>query len=196
MNDEQFENEQIERDNAGKVKLDSLTEALARVEAERERWRSVAEWIECQRDTAQAQLAEAVGLLQGFAIHTFPSRELIDKRDDFLARHAQAEQKEAQGAQAVDERAAFEDVCRKTAIERCGECSPEALRKRPDGTYVSIMAQCGWWAWQARAALATQAAEWVDPVALHPAENLYNQGFDAGAAASKRLNAVRGAEHE
>jgi hypothetical protein len=40
----------------------------------------------------------------------------------------------------------------------------------------------------ARAALATQPAEWAD--------QLYTQGFDAGAAASKRLNAVRGSEHE
>ena len=43
---------------------------------------------------------------------------------------------------------------------------------------------------------ATQPAEWVDPVALHPAENLYNQGFADGVSEAKRLNAVRGAEHE
>lgn len=46
----------------------------------------------------------------------------------------------------------------------------------------------------ARAALATQPAEWVDPVALHPVENLYNQGFADGVAEAKRLNTVRGAE--
>ncbi len=43
---------------------------------------------------------------------------------------------------------------------------------------------------------ANQPAEWVDPVALHPAENLYNQGFADGVSEAKRLNAVRGADHE
>lgn len=79
---------------------EAMRESLARVEAELDAERSRSDALVKLHnngtwEAAQAQLAEAVALLQGFAIHTFPSRELIDKRDTFLARHAQ-------GAQSVD----------------------------------------------------------------------------------------------
>lgn len=82
-------------------------EALARMEAERD-------LIISQRDhnlysarlmteaaeEAQAQLAEAMGLLRDSTLYTaFPNHEVTA----FLARHAKAKQQEAQGAQAGDE---------------------------------------------------------------------------------------------
>lgn len=121
MNDEQFEQEQLDRDNAYK-------QALARVEAElkatdqkllaktgaHEFVKHGVNRLVAERDAAQAQLAEAVGLLwfiQGYLeegqdshvkskIRSFISRHRLDE-------HAQAEQQEAQGAQAGDERAKF-----------------------------------------------------------------------------------------
>lgn len=96
-----------------------LKQALARVEAERdsaqlsvelwkEQYQSVVDCgneIMTERDTAQAELAEAVGLLRKVAAWpaedcTYGQEQVQEAARVFLARHAQAEQKEAQGAQA------------------------------------------------------------------------------------------------
>ncbi|MEE3637075.1 hypothetical protein UIA24_22910 [Pseudomonas sp. AL 58] len=52
-----------------------------------------------------------------------------------------------------DERAAFEKACREAATARGRELDPEALRRRADGSHVNPLTECGWWGWQARAAL-------------------------------------------
>lgn len=95
--------------------LPSLTEALARVEAERDSARlSVELWkeqyqsvVDCgneimaERDASQAQLAEAVGLLK-YAMESSSFREILTLERDiagFLARHAQAEQQETLATQ-------------------------------------------------------------------------------------------------
>lgn len=91
-------------------------ESLARVEAERDALRdqvvksdavAMANAFAC--DTAQAQLEEALTLIRDAkeGLRTGPSYgwedRLATQLGDFLARHAQAEQQEAQGAQAGDE---------------------------------------------------------------------------------------------
>lgn len=173
-------------------------------------------------DTAQAQLAEAMGLLRDSTLYTaFPNHEVTA----FLARHAQTEQQETrnaevareslrpenqrlepveplrvphpledQGAQAGDERAAFEKYL--GAEKAC-------LIRPQGGEYENPYVQSSWEAWQARAALATQPAapapgdkptayvnydangkpylDWV------PSKNGHRALFEA---------AVRGAEHE
>lgn len=43
---------------------------------------------------------------------------------------------------------------------------------------------------------ATQPAEWIDPCPLTGVGKYYDQGFADGVAEAKRLNAVRGAEHD
>lgn len=53
----------------------------------------------------------------------------------------------------IDERAEFEQACREAAIARGRELDPEALRRRTDGSHVNPLTECGWWGWQARAAL-------------------------------------------
>lgn len=137
-------------------------EVLARVEAERdalrdnlalarsERDRVIA--LLKKRDTAQAQLAEAVGLLREVELWSDGTKSWLDKLASFLDRHAQAEQQEAQGAQAVDERAAFESslhpsLSRETFVDEEG-----------DTVYRYTWVQGAWIGWQARAALATQPA--------------------------------------
>lgn len=84
-------------------------EALARVEAERDAARSRQEHTQstlrtvlAELQSSQAQLAEAVGLLSAAVDYCYSS-EAYEKGRAFLARHAQAEQQEAQGAQAGDE---------------------------------------------------------------------------------------------
>ena len=52
-----------------------------------------------------------------------------------------------------DERAEFEQACREAAAARGRELDPEALRRRTDGSHVNPLTECGWWGWQARAAL-------------------------------------------
>ncbi|PYB87146.1 hypothetical protein DMX01_17725 [Pseudomonas fulva] len=53
----------------------------------------------------------------------------------------------------IDERAEFEQACRDAATARGRELDPEALRRRADGSHVNPLTECGWWGWQARAAL-------------------------------------------
>lgn len=58
----------------------------------------------------------------------------------------------------IDERAEFEQACREAAIARGRELDPEALRRRDDGSHVNPLTECGWWGWQARAALERKPA--------------------------------------
>ena len=141
-------------------------EALARVEAERDSARITIDlWKEqydsavrcgnellAERYTAQAQLAEAVGLLNWLKteLDDFPS--LIRVIDKVLARHAQAEQQEARGAQAGDERSTAEQAY----VEDAFDYSAAPIGSRDWTLY--------WKGWQARAALATQPAA-GEPVA-------------------------------
>lgn len=148
-------------------------EALARVEADGlKHWQAGRDgmrderdaWIEKHR-TAKAQLAESLKHLDsvvngyGCDMHSKPGGPR-----EFLARHAQAEQQVAQGAQAVDERAAFEEAWIKLYridVEKCPEFHPKTFRigtsyqREVGGDYIGS----AWWGWQARAALATQPAE-------------------------------------
>lgn len=159
---------------------------------------------------AQAKLAEAVGLLwfiQGYLeegqdsnvkskIRSFISRHRLDE-------HAQAEQQEAkpvaveaQGAQAGDERAAFEESTRKVL----GVCEPADFLRGSNGEYLmeetrQLHRICELY----RAALATQPevpeqyeywciafGRWRPIQEL--VEFLTSRGF--------KVRAVRGAEHE
>ncbi len=52
-----------------------------------------------------------------------------------------------------DEHQEFEQACREAAAARGRELDPEALRRRADGSHVNPLTECGWWGWQARAAL-------------------------------------------
>lgn len=72
---------------------------LARVEAERDSVQIDAMSYSEQRDIAQAQLAEAVGLLK-YAMESSSFREILTLERDIADFLAQAEQQEAQGAQA------------------------------------------------------------------------------------------------
>lgn len=91
-----------------------LREALARVEAERN---EVCDGLDRQTArliAAQAQLAEAVGVMREAMCE--PACVWFKRADALLARHAQAEQQEAQGAQAVDETPIpeyFQEACDK-----------------------------------------------------------------------------------
>lgn len=67
-----------------------------------------------------------------------------------------APQQESQVRPVTDERAAFEEACRRASLERGQEINPQSLERRADGSYVEPLIQCGWWGWQARAALAPQ----------------------------------------
>lgn len=172
--------------------LPSLTEALARVEAERDEARFEVMSYSAQFDAAQAQLAEAVGLfwfIQGYLeedrnvhvkarIRSFISRHRLDE-------HAQAKQQEgeyyckvcrnhgcvsgchpdyykqqeAQGAQAVDERAVYETWLAEKALSLPLLRGVTNLRYLSgNGQYVNDWAMFGYMVWIARAALATQPA--------------------------------------
>ena len=110
-------------------------------------------------DTAQAQLAEAVGLylkvrhivIDAANVAGNEKYHAVDDAFMSLSRHAQAEQQEAKGAQAVDERAAFENWASD------GGLYPQAVERRGD-QYKLAQTHSYWQAWQARAALATQPA--------------------------------------
>lgn len=156
-----------------------------------------------ERDTAQAQLAEAVGLLRySQEIARLFDEEHTAEVGRFLARHAQAEQQEAQspmakiaeglrqksadewanhpsnpanqeaqGAQAGDERTAFEEAwinLYRIDVEKCPEFHPKTFRtgtsyqREVGGDYIGS----AWWGWQARAALATQPAVSVSAEAM------------------------------
>lgn len=121
-----------------------------------------------ERDTAQAQLAEAVRFIKQVSQwpnggSTYGQEQIKTSATAFLARHAKAEQQEAQAAQAGGERAAFEGWYRRTL-------SPGAtFNKNPDGSYESGNCQGRWLTWQARAALAIQ------PAAGEPADGV--EGF-------------------
>lgn len=113
MNDEQFESVMQQLENHGgryamlvlklRARDTAQREALARVEAENEQMASKLLEIAEQRDAAQAQLAQAVGILdrlsaykpQGICAPTAVQGFAIEAAS-FLARHAQAEQQEAQ----------------------------------------------------------------------------------------------------
>lgn len=231
----------------------SQREALTRVEADNLQLQLIVNSHANMRETAQAQLAEAVGLLGEVMQKDGEGWGTLDGRiESFLARNAKTDQQEAartcsderpcvncfadngdclgpdpqeaQGAQAGDEQEAQELPGMWEQSDLTGgetDCYPESRLEKtmdewevfnkwryeqadslrrcgyPDGAQAFInLGSVQWAGWQARAAHCTQPAEWVDPVALHPAENLYNQGFADGVSEAKRLNAVRGAEHE
>ena len=188
MNDEQFEaTMECLRDELAdnlRARDTAQREALARVEAERDgAWRNAQRWRKAEH-TAQAQLAEAVGLLLDASDPRGPNIRYAAIKD-FLLRHAQAVQQEArnaevareslrpenqriepveplrvphpleaQGAQARDERAAFEEWAHKNwpGAER------KMLERDEQGSYVSTIYRDYFTGWKARAALATQPA--------------------------------------
>lgn len=212
MNDQQFELAMCELEDKGswhskglRARDTAQREALARVEAERDEFKRLArenfELVGDQRqsiDTAQAQLAQAVGLLRELR-PTIPKDVLLlwcIDRDAFLSRHAQAEQQEAHGAQAVD--------AKKTKIDWVND-----YRVR-HGVSLRVAAK----AYEARAALATQPAGYHHMVEavdfLEAAADAYERGYQDGRSrpkgysdklakhrvAAELLAAVRGAEHE
>nr|WP_288355956.1 hypothetical protein [uncultured Pseudomonas sp.] len=190
-------------------------EALARVEAERDTAIAQMQNIRKQRDAinkelgdtafnlciAQQQLAEAMKLIDqhyndlGDACGAFQSQHdvniverFLDVLQAFLARHAQAEQQEAQGVQAADERA--------EVMARLHE-----IAYRDTAVSVTVRAA------DLRAALATQpaaiklpdrkrtdhlSADYKTMTPTRASIESYNRALDDVAA----LNAVRGAEHE
>lgn len=212
MNDEQFEEAMKAFDNCFitnmtadlRARDTAQREALARVEAAAKEnladERRVTSFVhtllaaaKSERDTAQAQLAEAVGLIDqhfndlGDACCSFESQHdvdtvtrFLDVLQAFLARHAQgvevtgnsrgpahAEQQEAQGTQAGDERAAFEAWHRSrfATAWNTGDPTRDMHNGIKAGKYGPEEQQIRWECWQARAALATQP---VAPVADHP----------------------------
>lgn len=52
-----------------------------------------------------------------------------------------------------DEHEGFSEACREAALAKGREIDPNALERRPDGSHVNPLVECGWWGWQARAAL-------------------------------------------
>lgn len=142
-------------------------EALARVEAELREYTIAlkvanqhTKSLISERDTAQAQLAEAVGLLRFAYDHaeqhrpgSLPNEQRIRA---FLAQAEQQEAKpvlvEAQGAQAGDEHENFE------AWHRSVVAGDPPHEKYHDGSYVNQHVNRYWTGWLARAALATQPA--------------------------------------
>ena len=113
-------------------------------------------------------------------------------------------QQEAQGAQAVDERAVYETWLAEKALSLPLLRGVTNLRYLSgNGQYVNDWAMFGYMVWIARAALATQPAK----IKLPPRQE-YKLGqwsfFDNYAAASwnqcldavEKLNAARGAEHD
>lgn len=174
-------------------------EALARVQAERDGLRVAVQHETATRrhtsstlgavlaelQSSQAQLAEAVILIgQVQDCRSFDDVKVISRwLAEFLARHAQAEQQdaqspmakiaeglrhkaadewanhpsnpanqEAQGAQAVDERAAFEHWASD------GGLYPNAVERRGD-QYKLAQTHSYWQAWQARASLCIKNGE-------------------------------------
>jgi len=189
MNDEQFEEEMCALEDCGhddfvealRARDTAQREALARVEAERDRWIGHYNHLMeqhmprtgdgCEKGWSrvvearelQAQLAEAAALLDRlFLSKSYVGLEaiMVDV-GAFLARHAQAEQQEAQGAQAGDERAAFESWTRlhnESLKDDCPDQSEDIKLDTQGGVYCWSNTDCAWQAWKARAALATQPA--------------------------------------
>lgn len=52
-----------------------------------------------------------------------------------------------------DEHEAFSQACRDAALAKGHELDPQALNRRPNGSHTNELVECGWWGWQARAAL-------------------------------------------
>ncbi|MDV3143426.1 MAG: hypothetical protein Q8761_03320, partial [Sweet potato little leaf phytoplasma] len=104
----------------------------------------------------KAQLAEAVGALEFIqgALCLTDAPMVKARINQVLARHAQAEQQDAQGAQARDERAEFEEAWIKLYridVEKCPEFHPKTFRtgtsyqREVGGDYIGS----AWWGWQA-----------------------------------------------
>ncbi len=197
----------------------SLTEALARVEAERQEWTLLTMDTMIQRDTAKAQLAEAVGLLDQLTstgCWDVSNSDLVDRARDIWMEHRDAKLSNAKGAQA--EPANFGQELE--AFEKWRHTQADSLRRcgYPDGADAFIrLGSVQWAGWQARASLATQpapAAEHsaydtlVDSIGAHPTREQLNELYrehHAGHPADFALDvlerwgprpAVRGAEHE
>lgn len=124
--------------------IEKLREALARVEASAATLAIAGRGAWARASTAESQLAEAVQLIERLAKDGIKG-ERHQAVFDFLASHAQAEQREAQGAQAGDEarKAAFENHWYAQKATAFG--STEAQRHFDAG-------------WHARAGLASQPA--------------------------------------
>ena len=116
-------------------------------------------------DTGQAQLAEAVGLLEQLTstgCWDVSNSALVERACDIWmahrdakhskAKNAQAEQLEAQSTQAGDEHESFE------AWHRSVVAGDPPHEKYHDGSYVNQHVNRYWTGWLARAALATQPA--------------------------------------
>ncbi|KPA96005.1 hypothetical protein [Pseudomonas asplenii] len=58
-----------------------------------------------------------------------------------------------------DEHVAFSQACREAALAKGRELDPKALERRPGGTHVNELVECGWWGWQARAALESKPSQ-------------------------------------
>ncbi|WP_438279660.1 hypothetical protein [Pseudomonas alabamensis] len=99
--------------------------------------------LRAQLDEAQALLNEVTG-----DVHFVIASDTRQR----IAAHLSASAEPSAPAE-IDERAEFEQACREAAIARGRELDPEALRRRADGSHVNPMTECGWWGWQARAAL-------------------------------------------
>lgn len=201
MNDEQFEGTMTALEINGysrqvaqlRARDTAQRDSLAQVEAELSDIRHKAFTAAMARDTAQAQLAEAVGLLRDTYHQPFIKSELLKKIEPFLARYAQAEQQEAQSAQA--EPANFGQELE--AFEKWRHTQADSLRRcgYPDGADAFIrLGSVQWAGWQARAALATQPAvhgalpEPKGPAEYRGSSSLYAKGWN------DCLSAVRGAE--
>lgn len=166
-------------------------QALARVEAERDAERARGDAAVGDANEAEAQLAEAVGLLKRANGDRSFSPKLERDVFSFLARHAQDEQQEAQGAQAGDDAIKL--------FERIISRSPADLDKATeDNPWYQVMAS------EVRAfaaALATQSAAIKLPE-RQPSDQKDDfkrgcaHGFNACLIAVSQLNAVRGAEHD
>lgn len=163
--------------------IEKLREALARMEAERDTAIVQMQNIRTNRDRlnkqlgdtefnlciAQQRLTEAAGLLRKIDSEIWPEWDRHGSQaaalvnvQAFLADYDQAEQQEAQGAQAGDERAAFEAAAQTLS----GLVQLDFSRFADDSGYTSSTVEWGFRVWQKRAALATQPAVPVSAEAM------------------------------
>lgn len=120
-----------------------------------------------ERDAAQAQLAEAVGLLREVNSQRFTTLATVEIIESFIGRHsqtfhdrAQAEHQETQGVQAGDEREAFEAWHRGRfgTKSQTGDPTRDMHNGVKAEEYGPEEQQIRWECWQARAALPSQPA--------------------------------------
>lgn len=171
---------EVERVHSGHIKLEALNE---QTEKQRDHWMAECKKRDAQLAERDALLRQAHGMLKLSARRLPKKHQTIRAHIDHLAQNVEAalpasaepsapvcthrfmsladrprrcadcDAVEPSAPVELDEYQEFQQACREAATDRGRELDPEALRRRADGSHVNPLTECGWWGWQARAAL-------------------------------------------